>query len=179
MFYISEIRNTAPEQFTTELQETVYRTLQKLRIRFERVDTDPVISMDDCVPINEKMNMKMVKTLFLCNRQKNQFYLFVMNAETIFRSKEISHKLQLPHLTFVPMGLFESMLGSTIGAATIFSVILDTKNEIKVLIEKNVASEEYIGCSDGTNTSYLKIKTTCLINFFLDYAKHKPLIKEM
>ncbi len=30
--------------------------------------------------------------------------------------------------------------------------------------------------NDGTTISYMKLKTTCLINYFFNYAKHKPLI---
>ena len=110
MFYISEIQNIAPEVFNTELQEMVYNTLQKLRIQFQRVDTDEVISMEDCIPINKKLNMKMVKTLFLCNRQKTEFYLLVMTADKPFRAKEVSKALGLPHLSFAPIDLFEKML---------------------------------------------------------------------
>ena len=83
MFYISEIQYTAPAEYKTELQEVIYTTLQKLRIRFERVDTDEVISMEDCIPINRKLDMKMVKTLFLCNRQKTDFYLFITTAAPV------------------------------------------------------------------------------------------------
>jgi Ala-tRNA(Pro) deacylase len=53
----------------------VYTTLQKLNIPFERVDTDEAITMEDCVLINQKLEMQMVKTLFLCNRQQTEFYL--------------------------------------------------------------------------------------------------------
>jgi len=65
MFYVSEIQNTAPERYRTPLQEKVYQTLNKLQIPFERVDADEAITMEDCTDINEKLNMKMVKTLFL------------------------------------------------------------------------------------------------------------------
>ena len=90
MFYISEIQYTAPAEYKTELQEVIYTTLQKLRICFERVDTDEVISIEDCIPINRKLDMKMVKTLFLCNRQKTDFYLFITTADKLFRAKELS-----------------------------------------------------------------------------------------
>ena len=90
MFYISEIQYTAPAEYKTELQEVIYTTLQKLRICFERVDTDEVISIEDCIPINRKLDMKMVKTLFLCNRQKTDFYLFITTADKPFRAKELS-----------------------------------------------------------------------------------------
>lgn len=80
MFYVSEIQREAPCHFQTPLQEKVYEILEKLQIPFERVDTDEAITMDDCVAIDEKLNMKMVKTLFLCNRQQTEFYLFITVA---------------------------------------------------------------------------------------------------
>lgn len=178
MFYISEIKTTAPAEFKTELQEIVYSTLRKLKIRFERVDTDEVISMEDCIPVNEKLDMKMVKTLFLCNRQKTDFFLYITTADKPFRAKELSATLNIPHLSFAPMELFEQMLGTKIGAATVFSVLLDENNRIRVLFDKDVVLEDHYGCSDGTTTCYMKIKTASIVNYFLDYAKHKPLIIE-
>ena len=44
------------------------------RFRFERVDTDEAVTMEDCASINRKLQMDMVKTLFLCNRQQTSFY---------------------------------------------------------------------------------------------------------
>lgn len=76
MFYVSEVYTTSPEKFKNKLQEKVYKTLEKLSINFERVETDEVITMEDCIEINKKLNMQMVKTLFLCNRQKNKL-LFI------------------------------------------------------------------------------------------------------
>ena len=171
MFYISEIQYTAPAEYKTELQEVIYTTLQKLRICFERVDTDEVISIEDCIPINRKLDMKMVKTLFLCNRQKTDFYLFITTADKLFRAKELSAVINIPHLSFAPVDLFEKMLGTKVGAATIFSVILDKNNHVQVLLDKDVVSEEYYGCSDGTTRGYMKIKTASIVNYFLDFAK--------
>lgn len=75
MFYISEIYTNEPKEFKNNLQEKVYKCLNELNINFERVDTEEAITMEDCIEINNKLNMKMVKTLFLCNRQKTNFYL--------------------------------------------------------------------------------------------------------
>lgn len=77
MFYVSEIFTEKPTEFKTPLQKKVYEALAEQNIPFERVDTDEAITMEDCVAINEKLSMKMVKTLFLSNRQQTEFYLFV------------------------------------------------------------------------------------------------------
>lgn len=78
MFKISEIYTTAPEEFKTELQEKTYEWLAKLGVKYERVDTDEAITMDDCVLINKALDMKMVKTLFLCNKKKDGL-LYICN----------------------------------------------------------------------------------------------------
>lgn len=52
--------------------------------------------MEDCTAVNERLDMKMVKTLFLCNRQQTEFYLFITCADKPFRSKDFSTALVLP-----------------------------------------------------------------------------------
>ena len=71
MIFVSDIYTTAPTEFKTPLQQKAYEAMEKLDIPFERVDTDEAITMEDCIAIDEKLNMKMVKTLFLCNRNSN------------------------------------------------------------------------------------------------------------
>ena len=70
MFYISEIMTSEPQEYKNQLQKETYKALAQLKIPFERVDTDEAVTMDDCILIDQKLNMKMVKTLFLCNRKK-------------------------------------------------------------------------------------------------------------
>lgn len=172
MIYVSEIQSAAPTVFKNELQNKAYSALSALGIPFERVDTDEVITMDDCVAINEKLNMKMVKTLFLCNKQHTEFYLFITAGNKPFRSKDFSVAMNAPHLSFAPVELMETMLGTKIGAATVLSVLLPSAANVKVVIEKDVLAEEYYGCSDGTTTGYLKIKTDDVIHKVLAFAKH-------
>lgn len=176
MFYISEIQKAAPAECKNNLQQLVYSTLEKLEIAFERVDTDEAISMEDCILINRKLNMKMVKTLFLCNRQHTALYLFITTAEKPFKSKDFSTALDVSRLSFAPVELLQTRLGVKIGAATIFGILLDTKNEIQVIIDKDVVSEEWYGCSDGTTTGYMKIAIESVIDKFLNFTNHKPKI---
>lgn len=176
MFYISEIKDAAPAAFRTELQKSVYETFEKLNIPFERVDTDEAVTMDDCVAINDKLDMKMVKTLFLCNRQQTDFYLFVTRGDKPFRSKDFSHALDIARVSFAPAELLLDMLQTPVGATTVLSMLVDTENRVKVVLDSEVVREEWYGCSDGTTTGYLKIRTTDTVHRFLDYTNHKPMI---
>ena len=176
MFYISEIMNAAPAVFKTALQKSVYETLEKLNIPFGRVDTDEAVTMDDCVAIDEKLDMKMVKTLFVCNRQQTDFYLFITRGDKPFRSKDFSHALGIARVSFAPAKSLLDMLQTPVGAATVLSTLVDTANRVQVVFDSEVVREEWYGCSDGTTTGYLKIRTADIIHRFLDYTNHKPTI---
>lgn len=176
MFYVSDIMEKAPNSYKTPLQEMVYETLRKLDISFEHVETDEAISMEDCLEINKKVKMKMVKTLFLCNSQKNKFYLFVTTAEKPFKSKDFSKVLNISRVSFAPQELMENILGVRIGAATVFGVLNDNENLVQLVLDQDVLLEEWYGCNDGTTTGYIKVKTEQIVNKFLPYAKHMPIV---
>lgn len=176
MIYVSDIYNTAPNEYHTSLQQQTYQTLEKLHIPFERVETDEVITMEDCIAINKKLDMEMVKTLFLCNRQQTAFYLFITTGSKPFRSKDFSNALGVSRVSFAPAELMETMLGTKIGAATVFSAILDNQNTVQIVLDKDVVNSEWYGCSDGITTSYMKIKTEYITDTFLQYVKHIPAV---
>lgn len=175
MFYVSEIFATAPAVFSTELQKKVYETLDQLAIPFERVDTDEAITMEDCVLIDRRLDMKMVKTLFLCDRGQTEFYLYVTTARKRFNSGEFSRLLDTARVSFAPVERLQSMLGTKVGAATVLSVLLDSAHRVRVVVDREVLQERWYGCSDGTTTGYLKIETSRVIDDFLPHVGHRPL----
>lgn len=179
MFFVSDVYTTIPQHFQTSLQEKTYQTLQHLQIPFERVETDEAITMEDCIQIDAKLDMKMVKTLFLCNRQQTDFYLFITAGAKPFRAKNFSTALDIARVSFAPAELMEQMLGTKIGAATVFSTLIDNGNTVQIVFDRDVLSEEWYGCSDGTTTGYMKVKTDLILHKLLPYAKHTPAIIEV
>lgn len=173
MFYVSEIKKTAPDEYKTQLQEKVYQALAELKIPYERVDTDKAVTMEDCVLINERLDMDMVKTLFLCNKKKTLFYLFITTEGKSFDTKKFCDALSIPRVSFASKELFEEILGTEIGAATVYSTLIDWDKTIQVIFDQDVVDGEYYGCSDGTTTGYMKVKTDDILTKLLPYAKHK------
>ena len=173
---VGDITSAAPADLGTPLQAKVYEILDALAIPFERVDTEAVVTMDDCQSVNAKLHVRMVKTLFLCNAQKTTFYLFVTRGDKPFRSKEFSKSVGSSRVSFAPADLMESMLGVTVGAATVFAKLMDRQNAVQVVLDADVLAEEWYGCSDGTTTSYLKLRTHQIIDAFLPHVGHRPMI---
>jgi Ala-tRNA(Pro) deacylase len=143
-------------------------------VKFERVDTPPAITMEDCIKIDERLDMKTVKTLFLCNRQQTNFYLVVTTAAKPFVTKDFSAALGIPRTSFAPPELLQSILGTAVGAATIFGLLLDGQQQVQLVIDKDILAEEWYGCSDGTTTSYLKLSTSWVMNEFIPATGHIP-----
>jgi Ala-tRNA(Pro) deacylase len=176
MPYIGEITTEAPEVFLTPLQKKTYETLALLNIPFQRVETSEIVTMEECLQVNKKLDMEMVKTLFLCNRKKTEFYLFILSGSKNFRSKLFSNALDVPRVSFAAPETMEEMLGVTIGAATVFGLLLDVKQKIRVIFDDDVVREKWYGCSDGTTTGYMKVETKLIVHDFLRHVKHPPTI---
>lgn len=124
-------------------------------------------------------DMKMVKTLFLCKRQQTAFYLFVTAGNKAFRSKDFSTALGITRVSFAPAEKMESLLGTKIGAATVFSALLDKECAVRIIFDRDVLAEEWYGCRDGITTGYMKLRMEHILTKFLNYAGHTPDIIEV
>ena len=78
----------------------------------------------------------------------------------------------LPAFPLPPAEQMESILGTKIGAATVFSSLLDTENKVRIIFDKEVIAEKWYGCSDGTTTGYMKVQTEDICKKFLSYTNH-------
>jgi len=172
MFYISEITNTAPAQYRTALQKKVYETLDGLQIDYDRVDTDAAVEMEACLAIDRKLGVPIVKTLFLCNRQQTQFYLFITCGDKPFSSKKFSTALEISRVSFAPAEKLEAMMGSEIGGTSVLGALLDSSRDVHIVFDRDTVSGPWFGCSDGTAYSFMKIKTDDLLGKILPHAHH-------
>ena len=176
MFKVSEIVHTAPEEFKTELQRTVYETFQNLGIPFGRVDTDPGLTMEDCLWIDEKIGCRIVKTLFLCNRQQTEFYLYVTTDDKPFVTREFCGKLGIPRVSFAGPEKLLEITGVEVGATTILSSILPQAAGAHLVMDKEITETEYFACTDGTPTCFVKILTSDLLGKYIPATGHRLIV---
>ena len=172
MIHVSQPMTTVPEHFSTPLQELIYRTLTRLSIPFQRVENDPAITMEDCQAIDDRLQMQTVKTLFLCNRQQTAFYLFVTPGDKPFRTKDFSAALGVSRVSFATPEQLERLMGTVVGSATVFSALLASAREVRVVFDRALPDSEWYGCTDGTTTGYMKLRTRDVIDRLLPYTAH-------
>ena len=158
---------TPPPVFSTELQRQVYVTFARLEIPFERVDTDPGITMEDCQHIDAKIGVRIVKTLFLCNRQQTEFYLYVTTDDKPFVTREFCGALGIPRVSFASAEWLWSLTGVEVGATTMLSAILPQTSQVHLVMDRTVAESEWYACTDGTPTCFIKLRTRDLLEKYL------------
>lgn len=179
MTYISEIFTSAPTDQRIATEKKVYQILDKLKISYERVDNDVVETMEECKEIDEALETEIRKSIFLCNKKKTSFFLVVMPAQKALDTAALEKKIGVSHLSFASGELMEEHLGTKPGSASVMGLVNDEDDYVQLIVDKEVADEEWFGCNPGINTSHLKMKTSDLLNKFLPQIRHKAKIIEL
>jgi Ala-tRNA(Pro) deacylase len=167
MFKVSDLLTTPPPVFSTALQQLVYETFVRLEIPFWRVDTDPGLTMEDCQHIDAKIGVRIVKTLFLCNRQQTEFYLYVTTDDKPFVTRDFCGALGIPRVSFASAEKLWELTGVEVGATTILSAILPQSAPVHLVMDRTVAEGEWFACTDGTPTCFVKLHTRDLLEKYL------------
>lgn len=163
-FYTSEIMTGAPKEFKSGTQKMIYESLDGAGVPYTRIESDPGVSMDDCLNIDKAFGINTVKTILLTNRQKNKFWLYVTHARKAFITKEFGASLQIPRVSFADEDLMKRILGTPHGAATPFGLLRDEAKEVTFVMDKDVAEREKIVITDGDPCGFIAISNRDLFN---------------
>ena len=157
----------------------VYDFLDELGIEFERIDHETAMTMEACEDIDAALEATICKNLFLCNRQKTNFYLLMMPGEKKFKTKEVSKQLGVARLSFADETFMEKFLDITPGSVSVLGLMNDHENHVQLLIDEDILQGEYIGCHPCINTSSLRLKTRDLMEKIIPAMKHEPYIMHL
>lgn len=157
----------------------VYDLLDKLGMEYYRTDHEPATTMEVCNDIDKILGALICKNLFLCNRQKTQFYLLMMPGDKTFKTKDLSRQINSARLSFADEEYMEKYLDITPGSVSIMGLMNDTDNNVQLLMDKEVLEDETLGCHPCINTSSLKLKTWEVLDKFLPAVHHKAIIVEL
>ena len=137
----------------------VYEFLESLHIQFSRVDHEKAMTMEICEKIGIVLGCDICKNLFLCNRQKTEFYLLLTPGDKRFKTKYLSEQIGSSRLSFADEEFMIKFLNTEIGSASVLGLLYDKDKKINLLIDEEVIKKEYIGMHPLVNTTSLKIKT--------------------
>ena len=170
-----------PEDTSGRLPREVrtYDYLDSLGIPFFRTDHERADNMEACNKIDAILGVIICKNLFLCNRQKTNFYLLLMPGDKKFKTKELSAQINSARLSFAEAEDMVKYLDIEPGSVSVMGLMNDKDREVKLLIDEDVLKAEYIGCHPCVNTSSLKIRTKDVTDVFLPATGHDHQIVQL
>ena len=65
------------------------------------------------------------------------------------------------------------------GSVSVLGLMNDKENQVKLLIDRHVAEEEYLGCHPCMNTSSLKLRTRDVLEKFLPAVEHEAVFVDL
>lgn len=154
----------------------VYDMLDALGIEYDRVDHAPAMTMEVCKAIDETLQATICKNLFLCNRQKTQFYLLMIPGDKVFKTKELSAQIGSARLSFADAEAMQEYLDITPGSVSVMGLMNDTGHHVRLLVDADVLKGEYLGCHPCVNTSSLRMRTKDVFEAFVPHTGHKMTI---
>lgn len=154
----------------------VYDLLDSLGVEYERIDHEPAMTMEICEQIDASLGALICKNLFLCNRQQTDFYLLMMPADKPFKTKDLSAQIGSSRLSFANAEFMEQFLDITPGSVSVMGLMNDRDRRVRLLIDADVLSEEYVGCHPCINTSSLRLRTADLCDKIIPALSHEPTV---
>ena len=146
-----------------------YKLLDELGIDFVRTDhfDEPATTMEACEKIDAILNVRICKNLFLCNRQKTNFYLLIMPGDKPFKTKELSGQLGISRLSFGEPEYMEKYLDLLPGSVSVLGLMNDHDRKVRLLVDEDLMEEEQFGCHPCVNTSSIRFSTHDLFDRIL------------
>lgn len=176
---ISPIYTSAPSGDRCAAEQAAFALLDELGIAYTRVEHDCADTMEDCAAVSDALGVRICKNLFLCNRQKTDFYLLAMPEDKPFHTKDLSQQIGSSRLSFASPEAMVELLGCTPGSASVLGLMNDTQHKVRLLMDKDTYTAESFGCHPCKNDGSLKLKTADLLNVFLPHTGHEVTVVEL
>ena len=175
-----ELQHGSPADLSgrEERERRVYAFLDSLGVDFDRTDHPdrPATTMEVCAEVDAILQVHICKNLFLCNRQKTDFYLLVMPGEKPFKTKELSAQLGTSRLSFGDEAMMEALLDLHPGSVSVLGLMNDRDRRVRLIIDEDVLKEELFGCHPCMNTSSIRFRTKDLTDVILPALGVEPVL---
>jgi len=156
-----------------------YDLLDRLEVVFDRVDHEAAATIDACEAVEAVLGDKICKNLFLCNRQKTNFYLLLLAGDKVFKTKDLSKQLGIARLSFAGPEDMERLLGVTPGSVSVLGLLHDTDGAVQLVIDQSVADGKAICCHPCINTSTVRFSMAELLGRVLPELRHEPVFVDL
>ena len=156
-----------------------YDLLDSLGIEYDRVDHDHADTIEACHEVERVLGWPVCKNLFLCNRQKTQYYMLMLEGDKVFKTKDLSKQLGVSRLSFATGEDMVELLGVQPGSVTVLGLMNDKEGRVQLVMDKPIYDAAFVSCHPCISTSTLTIKTEDLLTKFLPAVGHDPIVVDL
>ena len=168
-----------PQETRIPKEERCYDLLDRLGIEYYRVDHEHADTIEACEEVESLLGCRICKNLFLTNRQQTDFYLLIMPGEKPFRTKLLSKQIGSARLSFATPEHMERLLDITPGSVSVLGLMNDKDRAVRLLVDRDLLTEENFGCHPCINTSSLRFATKDLLDTILPALNREPSYVEL
>ena len=91
----------------------------------------------------------------------------------MFKTKDLSAQIGSSRLSFAKAEYMEQYLDITPGSLSVLGLMNDKDKMVRLLIDEDVLTGEYIGCHPCVNTCSLKIRLEDILKILLPKFSHQ------
>ena len=156
-----------------------YDLLDSLGILYDRVDHSHADTIEACHAVEQVLGWPVCKNLFLCNRQKTQYYLLMLEGDKVFKTKDLSKQLGVARLSFAGPEDMERLLGVKPGSVTVLGLRQDTENQVQLVMDRPIYEGRLVSCHPCISTSTLTMSREDLLEKLLPALGHTPVVVDL
>ncbi len=137
--------------------KTLYEILSDLQISYEKHDHPAVFTVEDSDKYDIHLEGAHTKNLFLTTKEKDAYYLLVVESAKRVDLKKVAAFVHQKKLTFASPEMLFKYLELTPGSVSPFGLINDVGKDVIVLVDKDLMQYDKVGFHPNINTATLII----------------------
>lgn len=149
---------------------SLYELLDKLNIKYEKMEHKPVFTVEEVKQIKEKIDGTGCKNLFLTDK-KGSYFLFILHEDKRADIKRVASLVNKSHLSFANEIDLKEILNLERGSCTPFGIINDIQNKVIILIDQELQEQKLL-FHPNRNTATISIEFQDLIRF-IEFENHQ------
>ena len=155
----------------------LFKLLDDLEIKTKTIVHVPVHTVAEAQSVRGTSSGSYSKNLFLKDKKK-QLYLVVCLEDRVLDLKKLKGIINSSHLSFAKPFLLKEILGVNPGSVSPFSLINDTNQLVKLILDNELMRASLLNFHPLINTKTTQIKSSDLLRF-VDACGHQVDIKDM
>jgi len=149
----------------TEQERAVNARLDELGIGYERHEHPPVATVEEAEAHWVDIEATHCKNLFLRNQKGNRHYLVVLLHSKRADLRKVADQIGDGKLSFASPERLMTHLGLTPGSVSPFGLINDARHDVRVVLDRDLASAVRVSMHPNINTATYVISAADFARF--------------